>query len=261
MTNPPREDRPEAARSRQELSVTEPAEELPLQERDRGDKKKDAWDKAQIVSGFLSSVVIAGVGILINTSIQRAQIDASKANTDAQIAVADRFNKSQLALSEHTAEIQRHIQESTLTGQLVEHLTSGSALKKRIAIIALRRSVPSDMYQDVISIIVRSDPDPEVRATAYGQAVTLRDPGPGIVSAIIQAAGDLNRSEEERQIAKATSGDIGLASASPPGSYLLGAAGSFTSLESGDLGGDVFTHFLLRGLSGEASPMHDGNVR
>src|ERR1051325_2629884 len=81
--------------------------------------KKDAWDKAQIISGFLASVVIAVVGLLINSAIQRAQIKSSEENTKAQIEVAKSNNDAQLHLSERTAEVQRQIQQSTLTGQLV----------------------------------------------------------------------------------------------------------------------------------------------
>ena len=77
----------------------------PPEMRSEPDKKKDAWDKAQIVSGFISSVVIAGVGILINMSIQQAQITASEANTKAQIAVTDKNNQAQMALTERNAQI------------------------------------------------------------------------------------------------------------------------------------------------------------
>jgi hypothetical protein len=59
-------------------------------------RKKDAWDKAQIISGFVASVVIAAVGLLINSSIQNAQIASAEKNTQAQIAVADRNAKAQL---------------------------------------------------------------------------------------------------------------------------------------------------------------------
>ena len=156
-------------------------------------KKKDAWDKAQIVSGFLSSVVIAGVGILINIAIQRAQINASEASTRAQIEVTERNNKAQLALTERTAEIQRHLQEGTLTEQPVEHLTGASSLKKRLAIVVLRRSIPPDMYQDVITVIVKSDTDPNVRKTALEQARTLQGVAPSVVEAISQAALDATR--------------------------------------------------------------------
>jgi hypothetical protein len=51
----------------------------PADMKNESPKKKDGWDRAQIISGFISSVVIAIVGILINDSIQRAQLAASKA--------------------------------------------------------------------------------------------------------------------------------------------------------------------------------------
>src|SRR5262249_43745396 len=86
-------------------------------------KKKDAWDKAQIVSGFISSVVLAGVGVMINISIQRAQIAASEANANAQIEAAKNLNIAQLTVAERNAELQRHLQESTLASQLTEHLS------------------------------------------------------------------------------------------------------------------------------------------
>ena len=175
-------------------------------------KKKDGWDRAQIISGFISSVVIAIVGLLINNSIQRAQIAASKASSDAQIAASkanseaqieftDRYNKAQLALTERTAEIQRHLQEGELIGKLVERLTSGSTLKKQIVIVVLRRSIPPAVYQDLITTIVKSDPDPEVRKTAIEQAWTLRDAAPSVAQAIDQAAQDASRPNEERQLA------------------------------------------------------------
>ena len=131
-----------------------------------GKVAKDAWDKAQIISGFLASVVIAVVGILINSSIQRAQILAADRNAAAQIAVAERSAKAQLDQAEHQAENQRRIQESTLTGQLVESLTSDNPLKRRIAIIALERSIPTEVYQRIIRVVVTSDPNQEVRLSA-----------------------------------------------------------------------------------------------
>jgi len=49
---------------------------------------RDWWDKAHIISGFLSSVVIAIVGIYITYSIQQAQISSSAAQAEAQKAQA-----------------------------------------------------------------------------------------------------------------------------------------------------------------------------
>jgi Caspase domain len=225
-------------------------------------KVKDAWDKAQIISGFVASVVIAAVGLLINSSIQRAQIRASEESTRAQIEVTDRNNKAQLALTERTADIQMHIQESTLTGQLVEHLASGSVLKKQIAIVALRRSVPPEMYQDVITIVVRSDTDPKVRKTALEQASTLSGAGPSVVQAIAEAAKDTSRSSEERDIATSAVQQLGLRSIAPGTTFVLSASDrSQPAMESPKLKGGVFTHYLIRGLSGDADLRKDGSIR
>src|SRR3954464_11899747 len=86
---------------------------------DEPSKKKDAWGKAQIISGFLSSVVIAGIGILINISIQRTQITASEANTRAQIEVAERNNKAQLALTDTGSGRWTRIEDSWVVEQRV----------------------------------------------------------------------------------------------------------------------------------------------
>jgi hypothetical protein len=225
-------------------------------------KVKDGWDKAQIISGFVATVVIAAVGLLINSSIQRAQISASAENTRAQLEVTERNNKAQLALTERSAEIQRRIQESTLTGQLVENLAGNSALKKQIAIVALRRSVPPDMYQDVITIVVKSDTDPEVRKTALEQAATLQSVQPGVVQAIIDAAKDTSRPGEERKIATAAAQQIGLRSITPNDTFVLASSNrSQMSYQGSDISGGVFTHFLIKGLSGEASLRGDGSIR
>jgi hypothetical protein len=79
---------------------------------------------------------------------------------------------------------------------LVEQLVSGSTLKKQLAIVVLRRSIPPELYQDVITIVVKSDSDPEVRKTALEQARTLRDAAPDVAQAIIAAAADSSRPTE-----------------------------------------------------------------
>jgi hypothetical protein len=223
-------------------------------------KSKDIWDKAQIVSGFVASVVIAAVGLMINSSIQRSQIQASEDATRAQLEITDRNNKAQLALTEKTAEIQRHIQESALTGQLVEFLAGNSALKKQVAIVALRRSVPPEMYQDVITIVVRADPDQEVRKIALQQAATIENVQPGVVRAITEAA--TTRSGEEQKIATEAIQDLGLRSINPQGTFILSSSsGDEMSFEAPQFGGGIFTHFLVEGLSGGARPLDDGSLR
>jgi hypothetical protein len=237
-----------------------PPPETPPKEKEA--KVKDAWDKAQIVSGFLSAVVIAGVGLLINSGIQRAQIQSSEENTKAQVDVAKYNNDAQLKLTERNAEVQRHLQESTLASQLVEHLASGSALKKQIAIVALRRSVPPEMYQEVIAIVVRSETDPEVRKTALGQAATLPTADASVVQAVTEVATNAGRSPEERGLAADAVQQLGIRSVSPHGTFVLSSStGRQLSLESDEMAGGVFTHFLLNALMGAASPKKDGSIR
>jgi hypothetical protein len=225
------------------------------------EKEKDVWDKAEIISGFLATVVLAAVGLLINSSIQRAQINSAKESTAAQIAVAERNNKAQLDLTERNAAVQSQIQQSALAGELVEHLTGGSPLKKQIAIVALRRSVPPAMYQEIITIVVRSETDPEVRKTALGQAATMSDAEPSVVQAVAQAATDTNRATDEREIATNAVQELGLRSVTPSGTFVFASSHHReVSIESAALEGGVFTHFLVKGLAGEADADQDGSI-
>jgi len=95
--------------------------------------KKDAWDKAQIISGFLSTVVIAGVGLLISSLIQRARIASADANSRAQIDATERNNKAQLTL-----------QEGRLTDQFAEQSPAAPvSWDSNISMSLLRRCLSS----------------------------------------------------------------------------------------------------------------------
>ena len=156
-----------------------------------GEKPKDPWDKAQIISGFVSSVVIAAVGLTVNYSIQQTQITSSEQNAEVQAS-----------MTEQIAEGQKRLQEGVLTGQLVEHLASGDAVKRRLAVVALQHAVSSETYESVISIVAKFDESPDVRITAYQQAGSLKEPGPDITKHIVAVAEDPSRTEEERLVAK-----------------------------------------------------------
>jgi uncharacterized protein YigA (DUF484 family) len=203
----------------------------------------------------VASVVIAAVGLLINFTIQRAQIKSSEENTRAQVQVAKQNNEAQLLLNERTADVQKHIQESTLTGQLVEHLASTSPLKKQLAIVALRSSIPTEMYNEVISIVIRSETNPQVRITALGQAATLSGAEAGVVQAIAEVASS-SGSSEERHIATTAIGQLGVRSLKPGDTFVLSAT------TGAELATDpsVFTRSLVQGLLGAASNK-DGSIQ
>lgn len=158
---------------------------------------KDSWDKAAIISGFVSSVVIAAVGLSINFSVEQAQRASAEQNAKAQIQQAKQI-----------ADGQRKVQEGALTAQLVEHLASTDTVRRRIAIVALQSAVPADTYQKVISIVVTTDPSPEVRIAAIRQAGTLVDPGEEVTRSILAAAKDSEKQSAEREVATRVSDQI-----------------------------------------------------
>ncbi|HEV7602452.1 MAG TPA: caspase family protein [Bradyrhizobium sp.] len=219
-------------------------------------KKKDVWDKAAIISGFASSVVIAGVGLLLNASLQDAQRISAEQNAKAQIEVAERNAKLQIDQAAKAAESQKQLQESALTAQLVEHLASDNPVKRKIAIVALQSAVPPAMYQNVISVVVATDPSSDVRVTAYQQVETLREPGKEIIRAIAEAAQDQNKPEKERNLARQTAGSLAIWSAAPPNTAVIAAAGPNEAIPDRS----TFTGLLVRGLDGEADLNSDGNV-
>jgi hypothetical protein len=47
----------------------------------------------------------------------------------------------------------------------------------------------------------------------------------------------------------------------PGGTFVLSSGGMKVSRESSELRGGIFTHYLLRGLSGDASFSRDGSIR
>ena len=63
-----------------------------------GEKPKDPWDKAQIISGFVSSVVIAAVGLTVNYSIQQTQITSSEQNAEVQASMTEQIAEGQKRL-------------------------------------------------------------------------------------------------------------------------------------------------------------------
>ncbi|WP_027800305.1 caspase family protein [Paraburkholderia dilworthii] len=147
--------------------------------------KRDIWDKADIVAKFLSTVVIAIIGTLITYQIQRVQIATNQAIANAQLQAA-----------RSKAQDDKRTQDSEITVQLLNHLISEKAIQRRLAIVALRQSVPVQVYDPIVQILATTDSDAEVRATAIGQLASGQSPG---ISATLTAiATDPKRAPQER---------------------------------------------------------------
>jgi uncharacterized caspase-like protein len=118
------------------------------------------------------------------------------------------------------------------------------------------------MYQEVIAIVIKSETDPDVRKTALGQAATLAGAQPGVVQAVADAAKDATRPPEERDIATQAVQTLGALAIAPTGTFVLSSSsGHEVSLESVDLQGGVFTHYLVNGLDGAARRPGNGSLR
>jgi hypothetical protein len=209
---------------------------------------RDWWDKASIISGFVSSVVIALIGILISYSIQRAQLISAEKNSEAQIAIA-----------RLTAEDDKRLQEGQLTAQLVQHLVGKDPAQREIAIVALRNSVPADVCEKITAILARQDADSNVRAQAITQ---LGQASSAVVTRTLAAiAHDQSRPAAERALAAESSLKVAARQAATPTSpveatFLLAS----TAANGIALDRSPFTTSIIRGMQGDADTNQDGVV-
>ena len=212
-----------------------------------GGMERDWWDKASIISQFLSSVVIAVIGIVISSSLNRSQIASSEAMAKGQIEIA-----------RLRAEDQRKIDEGQLTAQLLGHLASNNHLERAIAIAALRGSLQLGRFDTVLTVLARSDPSPEVREAAIERLGESGDTA--LAPILVKIARDTDRPESERVRAQTAIQQIEASANLPAGTLLVAAGAGAKVMESSSVRGGVFTHALVEGLQGVADVNGDGMV-
>jgi hypothetical protein len=213
-------------------------------------RKRDSWDKADIVAKLLSSVLLAGVALLINSSIQRSQM-----------ASADALSRAQMEAAKIKAQDDKKLQEGALTAQLVQHLASKDPVERQISIIALRESVPQQIYGAAVLILAQSDPSKDVRIRAIENLPA--SPSISITKSLTTIASDETRPADERKAAEISAQQAAVGQFLTGNSEIVFAAATpntraFEGI--GNLRHGVFTHFLLKGLSGEADTNSDGIV-
>jgi Caspase domain len=245
---PRREARPESA----EVIRAQPANgelKVRLLTEKGEERRRDKWDKADILAKLLSGVVIAGVGLLINSSIQRGQIASSEANARAQLDAA-----------KLKATDEKKLQEGALTAQLVQHLSSDNPTQRQIAIIALRESVPPNIYDATLAVLANSDPDKGVRLRAIENLSV--SPAVAAAKALTSIAKDVGKSSEERAVAEKSSRTAALSQILTGDDEVIFAAASSQgfAVERSDIGHGVFTYSVLQGLQGKADASGDGVV-
>jgi hypothetical protein len=202
------------------------------------------------VSTFLSSVVLALVGLLITWSIHHAQIVVARDNNDAQIAAA-----------KVKAADDKRIQEGQLTAQLVQHLASKDPFQREIAVIALRASVPPDIYENVVVVLAKRDESKNVRSQAIEQL--SRSSTAKASQALGEIARNPARQPDERQHAAVSSVEVGvrqaiIATDARETTIVIAATNSTdVALDSGPGDHSPFAYFLLKALDGSADTNGD----
>jgi hypothetical protein len=156
------------------------------------------------------------------------------------------------------AQDDKRLQEGQLTAVLVQHLTSKDATQREIGIIALRESVPANIYDKVLEVIVRSDPNENVRKAAIQQLGVSTNPI--VTSTLNSVSQDPTRSIQERTLAAQSTRKVAISSAIGNNTFIFAASTEAAVLESVNLEHGAFTYFLLRGFGGEADLNQDGNV-
>jgi hypothetical protein len=231
--------------------------------------KPDWWSRASVISGFLSSVVITVIGLMITSSIQKAQLRSSERTAQAQIEAVHLKDESD-----------ERIQQSKLESDLLEHLSSKDRLQHALALNMLHRAVPADFYEQTVLIFAAQDPDPSVSAMAIQRLSRSTDPE--VFRVISQIAHDTTKPQTVRYTATLASKSLAFTT-SLSGTSQMGSdtanldpkSLAFTNRSTGTivmyatgLGqsafetpvGSIFTHTILQGLDDDSLRKPEGGI-
>lgn len=221
---------------------------------------KDAWDRADVVAKFLSSVVIALVGLLITWSMQRQQDATTRAIADSQRETTKGIAEAQLKAEKDKEQSENRLEEGKLTVQLLDHLTNKDPAHRKLAVITFKHALPEATYDEVTAVLAQTDQSPVVQLAAIHQLTSSRRPqassalaqlsrSSSVDSSVRQAAGS---GVQHRNITQLLSAQLSWVFAA---SQFNQPAFAYDELRHG-----VFTYFLLKGLRGDANRV-DVSVR
>jgi len=185
-------------------------------------------------------VVIAAVGLVLSSSIQKAQIKSSEALGRANIEIARLKNDDD-----------RRLEENKFASDMLQNLLSDEPRHRKFAIIMLRRTVEPAVYEELLSGIAFSDPATDVRQDAIRQLGYSRNPSVAI--ALNTISSDPSRPKEERALADSAKSNVAVVGTLSEGSCAFFASSSGThAFESVTAGGGLFRATLIDGLKNES---------
>lgn len=208
---------------------------------EESNKPPDWWNRADIISKILSSIVIAAFGLTLTWYIQKTQLTTSQ--TIAQ---------SQLEAQKIKAENDKKLEEGRITAQLLQHLTSTDAATRELAIVTLRESVPATIYNSVMQVLARTDPNENVRKAALEQLGKSNNAN--VAGVLDNISSDKKRTPSERNIARQSSKRAAIGAILSNDTYAFAASANEAIDKEGN---GLFTYYLLKGLNGEADVNKD----
>jgi hypothetical protein len=208
--------------------------------------KPDWWSRASVISGFLSSVVIAVVGLAITSSIQKSQLKSSERIAEAQLQAVRLKDESD-----------ERIQQSKLESDLLEHLSSKDPLQHALALNMLHRAVPSDFYEQTVLIFAAQDPNANVSALAIQRLSRSTDPE--VLKVITGIANDISKPLSVRNSANLASKSLAFTTSLSTGTIVMYA----TSLGEAAFEtptGSLFTRTIIQGFDDLSLRKSEGGV-
>jgi hypothetical protein len=205
------------------------------------------WTKLDISSKLISGLVglvVASIGILF-----------AWYGSQSQILNSQSIAQSQIEAQKIQAENDEKLEEGRLTAQLLEYLTGKDPKQREIAIKTLEKTVPPDVYQGVIEVLAKSDPDENVRKAAIeqlGKTNSFR-----VDEALLNLDSDKKLTQAESKVAHQSVQRAAIGTVLTSDTYVF-AASDGVAIEK--YGNGLFTHFLLKGLNGEADVNSDDSI-
>jgi hypothetical protein len=206
--------------------------------------RKDRWDKAAIVSSFLSSFLLAIVGLALTWSLQKGQIESTE----------------RLAMTRQEDERLRNaaateIERARLANQVLDAAASQSEARRSLAVQLMADVMPADQFDRLALVMAHSDPSAVVRELALAKLGESSDPG--TLKALREMSSDPTRTVGERMSAEQAALRVSVRAGLRRNSFFLGAAG-IDGLAYEDREGGHFSRFLLSAFDGNADYSGDG---
>lgn len=209
-------------------------------------EKVDWWPRADIIAKILSSIVLATIGLALTWSIQNAQRATTQAIAEAQLEAA-----------RVKAQDDKKLEQIKFARESLQYFTSKDPQQRKIALMLLEESVPSEVYVKVVQALADGDPSEDVRKAAIARLDQSDDHN--VARFLGNISQDTKRSNTERQQALASAQHIVLRSALADNTFIFGPARKYARDDS-QLQRGLYTYFLVSGLSGQADKNQDGII-